>query len=42
MIFYDKNKLPPPPDIQVTIDETPLQQESKKTKSLELLLVNNS
>ena len=24
MVFYDKTKLPPPPDIQVTIDETPL------------------
>ena len=24
MVLYDKTKLPPPPDIQVTIDETPL------------------
>ena len=24
MVFYDKTKLPSPPDIQVTIDETPL------------------
>ena len=24
MVFYDKTKLPPPPDIQVTIDETSL------------------
>ena len=30
MIFYDKKKLPPPPDIQVTIDETPLTRVKEK------------
>ena len=29
-IFYDKNKLPPPPDISVTIDQTPLARVKEK------------
>ena len=30
MIFYDKKKLLPPPDMQVTIDETPLTRLKEK------------
>ena len=30
MIFYDKKKLPPPPDISVTIDQTPLARVKEK------------
>ena len=30
MVFYDKKKLPPPPDIPVTIDEKPLTKVEEK------------
>ena len=42
MIFYDKKKLPPPPNIQFKIGETPLTRVKKKNESLELVLMNNS